>query len=254
MIKPALQKIGLTDGEIRVYLALLELGSSSTGKITKKSGISGSKVYEVLDRLAQKGLVSFTIKNEVRHFEAASPNRILGYLDERKSEIDQEKAEILAVIPQLILKQQNAPSSHAKIYTGWEGMKTVNEDIITALTKGEEWLEMGLSTQPKQWENYFNKKQNIRAQKGIIHKSILSQEYQTLYKARKDLPNTFYRFLPKGLAMPISTEIYKNKVAIFILLQEDPLVILIESEVVAEGFRKYFNLLWDASEEPKRKS
>ncbi len=47
----ALSKIGLTEGETTVYLALLELGSSTTWNITKKSGISGSKVYEVLDRL-----------------------------------------------------------------------------------------------------------------------------------------------------------------------------------------------------------
>ena len=83
MIKGALQQIGLTDGEIRVYLALLELGSTSTGKITKDSGISGSKVYEVLDRLMHKGLATYVIKNGVKYFAPTQPEKILDYLDEK---------------------------------------------------------------------------------------------------------------------------------------------------------------------------
>ena len=53
MLHESLREIGLTEGEIRVYLALLELGDSATGAITKKQGF-GSKVYEVLDRLKTK--------------------------------------------------------------------------------------------------------------------------------------------------------------------------------------------------------
>ena len=38
MLHESLREIGLTEGEIRVYLALLELGDSATGAITKKQG------------------------------------------------------------------------------------------------------------------------------------------------------------------------------------------------------------------------
>lgn len=247
MINDILKKIGLTDGEIKVYLALLELGASSVGKITKKSNISGSKVYEVLNRLANKGLTNSTIKNGVKYFEAASPTKILEYLEEKKEEIDKEKRSIHKIIPELILKQKEAPKTEVKVYTGWEGMKTVNKDIINTLKKGEEWLEMGLTEQPKSWEIYFNKKQRERAKKGIIHKSLLNIQYQELYQARKKLPYTHYKFLPKELGMPISMDIYNNKVAIFILLKEAPTTIVIESEIVADSFKKYFYILWETA-------
>ena len=103
MAKSALRKIGLTEGEIKVYLALLELGSATSGRITKKCGISGSKVYEVLDRLAKKGLASFITKNGVKHFEASSPERILDYLEEKESQIEEEKSAIQDIIPELII-------------------------------------------------------------------------------------------------------------------------------------------------------
>ena len=49
-----LEEIGLTKSEIKVYLALLELGSSTTGPIVDKSKASSSKIYEILDKLMQK--------------------------------------------------------------------------------------------------------------------------------------------------------------------------------------------------------
>lgn len=141
MIEQALRRIGLTEGEAKVYMALLELGSCTTGKITKSAGVSGSKVYEVLDRLTGKGLASFSVKNGVKHFEPTPPERILDYLDERKREIEQEKAGIEKILPALILKQQRMPSSEAKVYTGWRGIKTVTEDIIATLGRGDVWRD-----------------------------------------------------------------------------------------------------------------
>ena len=246
-----LKQIGLTDGEIKVYEALLELGSSSTGKIIKKSGISGSKVYEVLDRLHKKGLVGVLIRNNVQYFEASSPERLLTYLDDKEEELTKEKLMIKSIIPQLLLKQHLAPKSEAKIFTGWEGLKTANEDIITSLHKGQTWYSMGLTEQPKSWERYFNKQQVLRAKKGIIHRHLLNEKYKSLYMHRKKLPHTEFRFLPKQLEMPTSIEIYGSKVCIMILTPASPFALIITSLAVAESFRKYFIILWSTAKKLK---
>ena len=47
--------------------------------------------------------------------------------------------------------------------------------------------------------------------------------------------------------MPTSTDIYADKVIIFILLKEDPMAIMIESKAVAHSFRRYFQILWASS-------
>lgn len=244
MMRNALRRIGLTEGEINVYLALLELGVCTTGKITQKSGVSGSKVYEVLDRLEKKGLASSVVKNEVKQFEAAHPERILDYIEEKEKLIEKEKTDVKKIIPELILKQKFAKKSSAKIFTGFDGIKTTNEDIIKSLDRGEEWLSMGLTEQPKAWEIYFNKRQEVRAKKGIIQKHLLNVKYKSLFERRKRLAHTEFRFLPEEFETPTSTEIYKNKVVIMILLQESPMAIMIESEAVANSFRKYFYALW----------
>ena len=65
MYEEELKKIGLTNGEARVYSSLLNLESSTVGPITKKSGVAYSKIYEVLQRLIEKGMVSFIIKDTI---------------------------------------------------------------------------------------------------------------------------------------------------------------------------------------------
>ena len=57
-----LEELGLTKGEIKVYLTLLKLGETTTGKIVEEAGISSGKIYEILEKLIRKGLASFIIK------------------------------------------------------------------------------------------------------------------------------------------------------------------------------------------------
>ncbi len=129
------------------------------------------------------------------------------------------------IIPDLILKSKKENYSKAKVFTGFEGMITVNQYIIDSLSKGDEWLSMGLTEQPMTWEIYFNKKQRERSKKGIIHKLLLNEKYKTLYNEKKK--HTQIKFLPAEVDLPTSTEIFANNIALFILIKEDPMVILI---------------------------
>jgi len=57
MNEKLLEEIGLTKGEIKTYLTLLQIGESTTGKIIDEAGISSGKIYEILNKLIRKGLV-----------------------------------------------------------------------------------------------------------------------------------------------------------------------------------------------------
>src|SRR3990167_5476847 len=82
-----LTEIGLTPGEIKSYLALLKLGSSSTGPLSKESKVSRSKLYDILDKLEKKGLVSNIEENGVIYFQAVEPAKIKTYLKEKEDKI-----------------------------------------------------------------------------------------------------------------------------------------------------------------------
>ncbi|MFH1455442.1 MAG: helix-turn-helix domain-containing protein, partial [archaeon] len=70
MNEKLLEEIGLTKGEVKVYLTLLKLGSTTTGKIIDEAQISSGKIYEILDKLIKKGLASYIIKDKTKYFSA----------------------------------------------------------------------------------------------------------------------------------------------------------------------------------------
>src|SRR3989338_5603343 len=95
-----LQEIGLTQGEIKTYLALLKTGSSSTGAIAKESQVSRSKLYSILDKLEKKGLVSHIDKNGVTYFQAAEPAKIRDYIRDEEEKLRRIDEDFQKFLPQ----------------------------------------------------------------------------------------------------------------------------------------------------------
>ena len=72
MDKQQLINIGLSNNEVDIYLSLLESGQSLVGEITKKTKINRTHIYDRLQKLINKGLVSYIIKNNRKYFYAGN--------------------------------------------------------------------------------------------------------------------------------------------------------------------------------------
>src|SRR3989338_7083739 len=115
MIGDELGRIGLSRAESKLYLAMIRLGSSATGSIVKETGLRKSTVYESLNRLLEKGLVSYVIKNNIKFFEAADPDRLVDFIEEQKRELDESKDDIKKIMPEL-KSMQSSLKSHAEAH------------------------------------------------------------------------------------------------------------------------------------------
>lgn len=100
-----LRGIGLTEGESKVYLALLGLGQTTTGPIVKKAGVTTSKSYKILSRLEEKGLVSHVFKSKVKYFKAAPPPKVLDLIKKKQEELEQRRWEVEKKMPELLAYQ-----------------------------------------------------------------------------------------------------------------------------------------------------
>ncbi|MCX6741659.1 MAG: helix-turn-helix domain-containing protein [Candidatus Pacearchaeota archaeon] len=89
-----LEKLGLTENQAKVYLALLRLGSVTAGIIIKETGLHRAYVYEILEKLMDKGLVSHVIQAQRKYFEAANPKKFLEMISEEKQNIQEKEQEI----------------------------------------------------------------------------------------------------------------------------------------------------------------
>ncbi len=244
-----LENIGFTQGEVRVYLALLDLGETTTGDIINKSNITGSKVYEILERLIEKGMVSYIVKEKTKYFQASSPKRLLDYVGKKEKELLEHRESIEGIIPELEARQklkQRIQSS--RIFEGYEGLRTVFNLILETLSKGEEYFSFSMGEELKNekltifLQNYHQR----RIEKGIKVKIIARTEDKKLISVKqlarlKDLKIKYYKN-----PFPIGVIIFKDYVATF-TFKEKPTAFLIQSEQVAGSYKKFFSYLWGIS-------
>lgn len=90
------KELGLTENEGKVYEALLRHEKIGSGEISRESGVSYSKIYNVLDSLTAKGLVE-VIPEKTKKFVASSPENLIKLIEEKKGILEQarEKAEAM---------------------------------------------------------------------------------------------------------------------------------------------------------------
>ncbi|MCB9359549.1 helix-turn-helix domain-containing protein [Candidatus Woesearchaeota archaeon] len=242
-----LEEIGLTKGEISVYMALLELGSSTVGPIVDKAKVSSSKVYDILERLMDKGLASYVIKENTKYFESAQPSRILDYMQERKKEIEEKENRVKEILPQLELRQRMAKNKQeVNVYEGLKGIKTVREKSLRELKAGDEFYILGISaTSSEQLRNYWMNYHKRRSQSKIGTKMLINRDAPEKYfDERNKLPHTNVKRMPFSASTPSWFDIYDDRMVIGVT-GEEPIAVEIKSSKVAESFKAYFEALWN---------
>jgi len=83
MDSSVLENLGLTRAEIKVFVTLLELGSSTAGKIVEKSGLQNAVVHRAFHSLTEKGLITYVFEGRIKHYQPIEPKLLLNFLDEK---------------------------------------------------------------------------------------------------------------------------------------------------------------------------
>lgn len=243
----ALQNIGLTDGEIRVYLALIKLGPSTSGPITDVSGVSSSKIYNILERLMKKGIVSYIIKEKTRRYQAEDPIKIKEYVEKREVELKEQKEAIEKLVPLLQSQQQSVKSkSEVQIYKGFGGIQTITDHIYLRLRKGDAWFNIGVpSHQKEKYHAYWHKDHLKRIRHGIKCKMLFNiRTPKKTLEDRNSYKDCDARYMPIPVATPSWILIYKD-VSVIILPSDDPMAIEITNQQISDSFRQYFEAFWE---------
>jgi sugar-specific transcriptional regulator TrmB len=236
----SLTKFGLAEKEARVYLASLELGEALASEISLKSNLPRTLIYDLLERLIDLGLISYSIKENRKYFLASSPKELIRAI--------KEKEEIIKnTLPQLenLEKIKGTKRPKVEIYEGQEGMKTVMNNILRA--KVNEFLAYGSSRSsfeviPAFMEEWHKQRIKNKVTMKIIYNN--TKEAKEKLKTRTEsLKYTNYRFMPIELESPTATIIYKDKI-VQQSWTKDPFAVVIESEEMAENQKRYFEELW----------
>jgi len=230
-----LKSLNLTNGEIKVYSAILKLDIATINKINEKTGLERRGIYDIVNKLIQKGLISYKIEDKKKTYQIAPINKL-------KEQIENKKKELLLLeekIPEIeFLRDAHKAKVNVEIYRGKEGIKTIFEDMLNykkIYFIGGGFYIMDLF--PTFWPSYNRR----RLLKKTIWYNLVKYEYKDRKLKNK---NIFVKYLPKDFSgEPAVIFVYGDKV-INVLWDEDLFSFSIESKQISESYKKYHDFLW----------
>jgi len=236
-----LEGIGLTKAEIKVYVALLELGQTTSGKIIEKSGLQSSVVHRVLKSLTERGLVSYVKIVKDRHYQAASPTYLLMYIEEKRKGIEK-------LIPLLVQRQKAVEERlETEMVVGKKAIFSLLLNLIADAKPKEEYLSFSLTQEHEEedvvlfYKNFnvrrWERKLNVKVLGNIAVKPIFEKNYPITLLRKTNLKYTTFNF-PQGII------IFRNK-TIFLNWEKTPTAVVITSSHTAEQFRRFFYDLYN---------
>jgi HTH-type transcriptional regulator, sugar sensing transcriptional regulator len=241
-LKDELKEFGLDDKKARVYLAILELGQAKAHQIAHKAAVSRPTAYDILEKLADQGLVGAYDKHKIRYYIANNPEKIKRKLQEKERAFDQ-------ILPQL-KSTFNVLKGKPKIsfYEGIEGIKTVFEDTIAAKNKQLcgilSMYDLFKIPGKKFMDDYVKRRLKLGYRLQVV-RSRPKEVLETWPTSVEDLRQL--RYAPDPMVFEMTMYIYDNKVGLISTLKEN-FGMIIESEEYAKTMRMMFEALWQISQ------
>lgn len=233
-----IEEVGLSEQEAKVYLALLKLGTSLASRVSSETKINRSLVYQLLDKLINKGFVSYVIRENRRYYRAVHPEKLLDILKEKEEKLKSMLPKLTSLYP----PKEKKPV--VEVLEGKEGIKTMLKDIFRV---NKTWYAFGSSGTAPEILPYFVEHWEKERQRRKIKLVVICNDSPAGRKRGKEFSKmkfTEVKYMPNKYISPTSTWIYGYKLAFIMWSKEHPFAIRIISKEMVESYRNHFNVLW----------
>lgn len=230
-IEQKLQNAGLTGNESKVYLELIKKGELPANKIAKNLGIDRTLTYTILSHLIEKGQISYIIKSNKKFFTASDPENLLNPIKSKEVYITD------LIIKLKEIKKSEKSDYEINIYEGKEGLRTLMKKII----QHKEFLSFGATG--RAYDSLYELSaiaKEFEKRKGYSAKIIMNKKYRGHDFTKHPVIKTKFT----DAESEASTTIFGDYVSIH-LIKEKPVIILIKNKEISEGYRNYFEVLWE---------
>lgn len=248
-IRPLLQRVGLDDKEIEIYLAILALKSAKVSQIAKAAKQSRSHTYLMLRALVGKGLAAEIDRGGVIYFVAEQPQRLISYLEDRKQELENTQTLVKGALPVLssltkpLITQPRVTTLH-----GIDGMKQVYRDVLaqefSAFFNAEVMFQIFGSNIIT---SLFGKQAKLKGRELFVDNKGAQR-----YLREIPLDDQYdIHLLPQDISFISEFVIFGDTVAQF-AYDDDLTIIRIENKNIADSFQSWFEYLWKVSKPANR--
>lgn len=232
-----LQQYGLSDKEVKVYLAALSLGTASITQLSKKANLKRPTVYLVIDELLNKNLLITVPQGKKTYYKSENPEELIERLEQKKIQIK----EILPELKSLYIKGSKQP--RVRFYEGKDKLYKMYEEIFKS-------KEIWAMFSPDRYCNVFTDKDTehffriLIRQGGIIYDMYENTKKGKVHAEAKYKKGTAeIKFLPKDFKLSTDILIFNNKIALISF--RNMIGVIIENEDIANSHKTTLQFIWN---------
>lgn len=241
-VRTKLEQLHLTPSEAKTYTALLEIGTTSAGKIIEKTLLHRSVVYESLKKLIDKKLVFSFQKSGIKYFQLLDPGRLF--------DTAKEQFEIAKNLVPKLKKMAETEMPEITIYEGLESYRRFWIELYSKLAIGTTDFIAGSTglTWQKHMGNLTKKFLEIQHKRNIKWQMIVFEKNDFEMELKKAHPNLYeYRLIERKMSDLGNFNIFADDILVLHSATE-PVIIEIKNKNLVKVFKNIFDILWETGE------
>ncbi|MFH1325468.1 MAG: helix-turn-helix domain-containing protein [archaeon] len=231
------EELGMTGNESKVYETLLKFGKMAAGQVSKESGVSYSKIYDVLGSLEHKGLVS-VIPEKSKKFVPNNPEEGLkSLIEEKEKAIEKAKEKMKEMKKFYDVKEKNPVIMGIGRNAFYKVLKEAKKGkkFAYSIRWVSEWRPDWVGDLKKVLKKGFDSK-SLDRYDGETEKNV--KKWLRVYKDIRKFDN-------KGVAMSVIED------EVFISLIKSNVTLLIRDEPFADVMKRMFLETYKTAEKIK---
>lgn len=252
MSKQALGKLGFSDKESVVYLALLQHGKMTPAEIAKLTRISRPTVYSVSKELVKKGVVIEDLGGSSRSLIAKQPEDLAILINREQKALDTKKSIAQSAIGELKKIAQSSKYSIPKIvFIPEEEIESYlykqtsawNTSIKETKTAYWGFQDPSLVEHYQEWIDWYWQQANPPVLNLLSNESNIEETMKT-----KGYVNRHIRFWSGAASFTATTWVMGNYIAMINTKHHPFSLIEIHDAMMAENLRQLFSGIWKSLE------
>ncbi|MGV8162348.1 MAG: hypothetical protein ACP5N2_03400 [Candidatus Nanoarchaeia archaeon] len=233
-----LQPLLLSQIEEKIFRIILHNQDIVAKTIVELSNHDKKVIYENIEKLQRKGLISSIVKGRTRHYSFTRTKQIHAIIREQERLLQERKNQSEQLIEEIDkLKSEKNYQTETELYVGKQNIRQFFQSI---LNERKNYSVIGVPLESEQilgknfWENFHVKQKESKIKAKMIFNPSLRY-----WKINN--PNLQVKYFE---VEPITeTIIFKDKIAI-IIWSQDPSATIINNELVAKSYQSFFDMLW----------
>jgi sugar-specific transcriptional regulator TrmB len=244
-IKKSLKELGFHENEIKVYVALTQLGEAPAAQIAKKAGLPRTTAISILNKLAEDNYLTQHRYRGVTYYWVESPQAIASSL-ETKIKVAED---LTALLTDLYRSETHFP--HAEVYDTKSGIRNFIEKLLAGLPKKTTIYTIDTPSAGNYSKIYserigssmLSKKhaRDILTKTLVPHGSIASIDPEKLAGQKIEL-----RELPQGVDFKASLWLVQDQLIHF--SGNPPFIVAIKHPLIVKSMEAMYRYFWQISE------